>query len=260
MNKNKNTKIILFSKAPIVNQVKTRLAGFTGSLEAAKLYEAFLKDTIVLVDNVIDSCGDDNKIEKYIYYFPKKAFTYFKALAKGSWKLSLQKGNDLGQKMMNAFYEQKENINAAYLSRQDCQNEDLNAGLLSTCHNSIIIIGSDSPTLPSAYVKDAIHALKKYDIVLGPAYDGGFYLIGINKINGNIFNNVRWSSHYTLKDVLKNIKKEKLNLKLLPKWYDVDDYSGYMRLKKTLKFIEKQKYPNTLSLMKLIDGKNRKIF
>ncbi len=91
MNKNKNTKIILFSKAPIVNQVKTRLARFTGSLEAVKLYEAFLKDTLVLVDNVIDSCGDDNKIEKYIYYFPKKAFAYFKALANDSWKLLFKK-------------------------------------------------------------------------------------------------------------------------------------------------------------------------
>lgn len=257
MNKNKNTKIILFAKAPIVNQVKTRLAGFTGSLEAAKLYEAFLKDTIMLVDNVMVSCGDDNIIEKYIYYLPKTAFTYFKTLANGSWKISLQKGNDLRQKMMNAFYEQQENINVTYLSSQDCHNEVLNAGLFSTCHNSIIIIGSDSPTLPCAYVKDAIHALKKYDIVLGPAYDGGFYLIGINKVNENIFNNVKWSSHHTLKDILKNIRKEKLNLKLLPKWYDVDDYNGYMRLKKTLKFAEKQKYPNTLILMELID---RKIF
>lgn len=228
-------KIIIFTKAPVANMVKTRLATLFDYVKAAKLSEAFLKDTIVLVNSM------QVNLLKFIYFFPEDYFDYFKSIAGDSWNILVQKGSNLGEKLFNAFKEQSINKRG--------NNNTLGGDGNHKYNNKIIIIGSDSPTLPVDLIQRAISELDEYEIVVGPAYDGGFYLLGVKKLPRKIFNNVRWSTIYTLSDLLENVHKLKINYTLLPEWYDIDDIMGLEMMKKTLKLTPKNKYLNTREVL-----------
>lgn len=228
-------KIIIFTKAPITNLAKTRLATLFNYSKAAKLSEAFLKETIALINSM------QVHIVKFIYFFPEDFFEYFKSIAGNSWNILVQKGSDLGEKLFNVFKEQSIN--------NKNNNDNIGGDVDSNCNNKIILIGSDIPTLPANLIQRAISELDKCEIVIGPAYDGGFYLLGAKKISRKIFSNVRWSTIYTLSDLLANVNKLKINYTLLPEWYDIDDVKGLKMLKKTLKLIPKDKYSNIRKIL-----------
>ena len=196
--------LIVFAKEPQNGNVKTRLKSHLSDAQRINLYKAFLKDTFALVKKI--------KCESRILAFEsaKKDPSYLKGIGKG-FAFHKQKGKGLGERMHAAF---------RYAVRQE--------------YSKIIIIGSDSPTLPPAFIRQAFKELNKNDAVLGPSLDGGFYLIGLKKTCHPVFKGIKWSTRRVLKQALENLRNLHKTVALLPQWFDVDDPSGLGRLKQYL--------------------------
>ena len=153
------------AKAPQPGTVKTRLHSRLSADEATELYRCFLKDTLLLMDSV-------PKTERVISYTPKGAERYFDGIHSGNLgnlgnlgnngnpRLLPQRGESFGDKLFHAFEE-----------------------LFGEGFDSVVIIDADSPTLPRAYLTDAFDELARPGerMVLGPAEDGGYYLIGLRR-------------------------------------------------------------------------------
>jgi rSAM/selenodomain-associated transferase 1 len=240
--------VVVFSKKPQQGKTKTRLAPPLTLNEAEELSEAFLKDTIKLIDDI--NCIN----QRVIYFYPPLAFEYFKSITGGtdnslknnilspsSWMVKNQEGKNLGERLLNAIID-------------ELRDHSRNPGSDGK-EGKLLIIGSDSPTIPEEYIKEALLVLESEDIVLGPAEDGGFYLIGAKKGWPGIFKSVRWSSRDTLKDVIINIKKSDIKYKLLQRWYDVDEISDVRKLSKDLNKMPDFYCSNTRSILNKLDKK-----
>lgn len=197
------------AKAPQPGTVKTRLHSRLSAEEATELYRCFLKDTLLLMYSV-------PKTERVISYTPKGGERYFdsihsdKLCNNGNPRLLLQRGESFGDKLYHAFEE-----------------------LFGEGFDSVVIIDADSPTLPRAYLTDAFDELARPGerMVLGPAEDGGYYLIGLNRPHRRLFEEITWSSDRVLAETLERAREIALEVSLLPMWYDVDDSATLERLK-----------------------------
>lgn len=200
--------LIIFAKEPKKGKVKTRLLGYLSEIQCVNLYKAFLRDTLDLAREIAckhkilayDSHGESPSYLKKI----APRHTFYK-----------QKGACLGERMHNAFRFAKD------------------AGA-----SKMVIIGSDSPSLPASSINKAFGLLDHVDLVLGPSLDGGYYLIGLKSPCAGLFKGIAWSSPTVLKDTIKNIHKLKKSIALLDKRYDIDDARALFRLKKDLSKIK----------------------
>jgi rSAM/selenodomain-associated transferase 1 len=113
--------------------------------------------------------------------------------------LIVQRGADLGERMLNVL------------------REVLGAG-----HSCGVVIGSDSPSLPLERVREALELSPQRDLVLGPCFDGGYYLIGTHAVRPEFFRGVAWSSETTLLDTIERAREAGASIALLEPWYDVD--------------------------------------
>jgi 8-oxo-dGTP pyrophosphatase MutT (NUDIX family) len=96
----------------------------------------------------------------------------------------------------------------------------------------VVLIGSDAPSLPVEHIYAAFVALEREtcDVVLGPADDGGYYLIGLREDHPELFDGIHWSSSHVMSQTLERAAQQRLDVRLLPGWYDVDDCAGLRRL------------------------------
>jgi len=196
--------LIIFAREPKKGQVKSRLAQSVSQEKALDLYKAFLKDTLNLAKKV----KSDQKI---LAYASKNSCSYLKKVGAG-FCFHRQKGETLGARMLEAVaFSQKK-----FLA---CQT---------------VIIGTDSPHLPVSFIRRSFMALRKVDLVLGPCEDGGFYLIGMRKIEPQIFKGVVWSSSSVLKRTLLNAKRLGLKAELLESFFDIDTQDDLTKLKEFL--------------------------
>ena len=192
-----NTCLIVFVKNPIPNQVKTRLLPVLTAEQAASLYSAFLTDWCDTLITLSD-------IDLIIAYTPPENQSDLKKLIGKLVTYIPQKGIDLGERLTNA-------------TKWGAENG----------YKKIIIVGSDSPTLPKSFITEAVTGLDKSDVVIGPSMDGGYYLIGfstntLSKIVPSIFEEIAWSTAHVLQQTITHIQTNRVSLKLLPPWYDVD--------------------------------------
>lgn len=190
----------IFAKQPIRGQVKTRLADETTPEWAQRVASAFLGDTLdrLVVLNA----------HRTIVYAPANSGDFFTHLSNGRYQTTPQCDGDLGQRL-RAFF-------------GDARAEG---------YSRIIAIGTDSPTLPIAYVEQAIELLTSNDVVVGPAFDGGYYLIGTNKLDAAIFDDIPWSTSRVLESTVARIQQTSARLALLPPWYDVDTVDDWNALR-----------------------------
>ncbi len=187
-----NTCLIIFAKSPIPGKVKTRLIPHITPTKAAEIYEAFIADTISTVLKL--------KCEKItVAYSPIYSEKTFQRLCGQSVDYLPQKGHNLGERMKNAF------------------KHSFDTGFERT-----VIIGTDSPTLPSSYIRKAFEVLKEVPVTIGPTFDGGYYLIGLSEQNNALFDNIEWSTSSVFSQTLAKIKTANKQLCILPPWYDVD--------------------------------------
>ena len=198
--------LIIFIKNPVKGKVKTRLARTVGDDNALNIYLQLLAITRTLAEN-----GEN--IKRYLFY--SDFIDTDDDWSNTVFEKKLQTGNDLGERMLNAFRE------------------------VSAQHQNVIIIGSDCPTITTKILKDAFRALETDDYVLGPSFDGGYYLLGIeNKRNGIaesffLFNNMAWSTDKVFPETVKRIKAFNKKLVLLPTLNDIDDDEDWEHYKKS---------------------------
>ncbi len=191
--------LIVVAKRPMPGQTKTRLSPPLSADEAAQLYERFLLDTLDLMRCVKDA-------KPILAYLPEDADNYFRRLSPG-FDLMPQQGNDLGQRLDNTF-----------------------AHCLSHGFGQVVIMDSDSPTLPAEFVAEAFKALDAADVVLGPCDDGGYYLIGLKRPAPRLLREVQMSTPNVVRDTLALAAEAGLTVSQLPTWYDVDTAAELVRL------------------------------
>jgi hypothetical protein len=211
--------LLVVAKRPAPGQTKTRLTPPLTPEQAAALYECFLLDTLDLMRRVPG-------VQPVIAYLPAEAQAYFAGLAPDFEHL-LQAGPDLGARLDNALTE--------YLRRG---------------YQHVAIMNSDGPTLPLANLVTAFESLADgADVALGPADDGGYYLIGLKQPAPRLLREVRMSTPRVTADTLALAEEEGLKVALLPAWYDVDDVESLALLKDELNDAAPHVAPRTRALL-----------
>ena len=191
--------LILFIKYPEAGNVKTRLGAEVGFELAAELYRLFIQQTFELVQN----CSAQ---KVFVAFEPADREAEFSEFIPKQFAVFPQKGKNLGARMLNAFQ---------YAFARGYKN--------------VAILGSDSPTLPLKNIDEAFEKLSKSDLVLGPAEDGGYYLIGLTHAHPGLFDNIEWSSNSVMQATIERAEKLRLQYKLLSVWYDIDTKKTLMR-------------------------------
>ena len=205
--------LIVVAKRPAPGRTKTRLSPPLTPEQASQLYECFLIDTLEQMRQVQNA-------QKVIAYFDEPE--YFQRLAP-DFQFIQQEGVDLGARLDNALI-----------------------SLLSRGYQRVVIMDSDSPTLPPFYLSQAFALLENgADVSLGPCEDGGYYLIGVRQPVPRLLREVRMSTPTVAADTIALAKEEGLKLSLLPSWYDVDDAASLARLVKELEIADLRAAANT---------------
>lgn len=201
----KHVAVAIMAKAPRPGTVKTRLCPPLGAAEAAALYRCFLLDKIAAVGALVGA-------QPVIAYTPDDAHDEFDALAPG-FALVPQHGHDLGARLHATL-----------------------ANLLAAGHTGAIAVDSDTPTLPSAFLQQAVSCLSEPgpDVVVGPTEDGGYYLIGVRVAHRELFDDVPWSTASVLEVTRRRAATSGLRTAYLPSWFDVDTPDDLERLRTTL--------------------------
>ena len=189
MSKKETDLLLIFTRNPELGKCKTRLAAKIGDDAALEVYKFLLKRTVAFTRSL--DCG------KFVYY--SEDIWENDIWDNQLYQKKLQQGDDLGKRMENAF--------------KDGFDSDF---------KKIIIIGSDMYDLSQTDLEVAFSTLDTHDYVIGPAEDGGYYLLGMKVENPKLFQDKEWGTASVLSDSLKDLAKE--NLFLLPEKNDVDHY------------------------------------
>ena len=180
----------LFAKWPAPGAVKTRLAAGDPAW-GARAARAFLLDTMHRLAAV--------DARRVLVFAPADREADFASVTAGRFALTPQVDGDLGRRM------------ATFVERQ-----------LDEGARAVVLIGADSPTLPVEFVERAFADLERADVVLGPAADGGYYLVGCGPARPPLFDAVAWGGASVLADTVAALADPRWRLAVLPPWYDVD--------------------------------------
>jgi len=205
--------IAVMAKAPRPGAVKTRLVPPLSFEHAAQLSGAFLRD---ITEN-IQRAADQEPIAGYVAYAPAGVEAMFEGtLAPGS-RLLLADGAAVAEPHIQGFGR------CLFQTIRD---------LLGLGYQSAVVLNSDSPTLPTALLCETARALSRpeADMVLGPAEDGGYYLLGVRAPHAHLFRQIDWSTDQVAAQTRARASDLGLESVLLDPWYDVDDRHGLNRL------------------------------
>ena len=191
--------LAIFCKTPERGFVKTRLATSVGDQKALEIYLELLKITdqetkpLSSSRHLFLTSPLGNSIEKMQFTIQQQDL-----FIDAKTNFTIQQGEGLGERMDLAFKSLLKN------------------------HESVVLIGCDLPELTSTIITQAFEALQNNDLVLGPSYDGGYYLIGLKKEMPDLFKEISWSSEKVLKQTLERAKRLSLKVQLLEKLRDID--------------------------------------
>lgn len=192
----KGRALIVFARSPKSGQVKSRLTKLISAQEATDLYRMFLMDSLEQYTSL------NVAVRLYMSDGIPPDVPLYGAMIKQ------QRGKGLGERMCHAFQE-----TAAAGYRQ------------------MVIIGTDHPTLPDAFIQDAFHALSdSSSICIGPTEDGGYYLLGMNPFIDGLFDDMIYSRPDVFELTLTRAYQSGANVVQLPKWYDIDTPDDLRRL------------------------------
>jgi uncharacterized protein len=190
MNKS-NRLLIILSKNPEAGMVKTRLAHTIGDKKALEIYETLRQHTARVADKV--------HAERQVFF--SRFIPSSDLFLTGNFSTRLQDGADLGERMLHA----------------------IKSGFESGFHH-IILIGTDCYDLSPAILDDAFSVLERADAVIGPATDGGFYLIGMNRVMPELFLDRKWSTSDVLGETIAIVKQLDTSYELLVELSDIDTF------------------------------------
>ena len=186
--------VLVFQKNAVLGKVKTRLASGMGELRALEIYRHLIQLTYSVLEDV-----------------PVPVWTYFSDYIPESTHSSVEKslvqeGQDLGERMANAF-----------------------ARSFELGMEKVVLIGTDCPTLQSNHLNEAFEALTHSDLVVGPATDGGYYLIGMKRKADYLFEGISWSTSEVLSQTLAVATAHGLHFTLLDELSDIDTQEDWER-------------------------------
>lgn len=190
----KRPALIVFARAPVAGQAKTRLIPALGPERAAELYRCFLLDTIELVRGA--------PADVLVAVAERQHLDSVRSLVRDACpeaEVAVQRGGDLGERIVNALEE-----------------------TVGSDRSHAVVIGTDSPTLPLQRVCEALALSRERDLVLGPCYDGGYYLVGVHAVRHEFFRGIAWSSNTVLVETVRRARESGAEVGLLDPWYDVD--------------------------------------
>lgn len=194
-----DTALLVFAKVPRPGTVKTRLTPALSPADAARLYTAFLRDTL--------RAARPLEMAVRLYVAPPLPDNGFDGLPNDV-SLHAQSGEGLGARMRTAF-----------------------ADTLRAGYDRALLLGTDHPTLPVPFLKQADHALETTEaLCLGPTEDGGFYLVGMSAYYPQLFEDMSYSHPQVFSDTLARADRTNARLTILPPWYDVDTPSDLTRM------------------------------
>jgi len=224
--------LVLMSKAPIPGKTKTRLQSHLKPEECAELHRAFLKDISAKLKNINIK---HKTLDLFLSYTPEGSENLFSDLIGDDFKLILQTGKDLGARMYNSITE-----------------------VHNQSSKPVIITGTDLPSLPAEIITEAVAALKEKDVVIGPAVDGGYYLIGMQTPLPFLFTCKEWGSDSVLVKTINSASEHNLKIHFLPEWYDIDTFNELLLFRNELIKMKKDKfYPehSSIYLEKILNNK-----
>ncbi|WP_375325537.1 TIGR04282 family arsenosugar biosynthesis glycosyltransferase [Flagellimonas sp. GZD32] len=188
--------LLILTRNPELGKCKTRLAAKVGDEAALEIYKFLLQRTVDFTKNLA--------VEKWVFY--SEEIWEEDIWDNNIYSKKLQKGIDLGERMKNAFA------------------DGFNAGF-----ENVIIIGSDMYHLSQSDLEEAFAQLQTHDFVVGPAEDGGYYLLGMKSLKEELFQSKNWGTDTVLKDTLKDISTFKVSL--LEEKNDIDHYEDIKDIK-----------------------------
>lgn len=194
--------LIVFIKNPEEGKVKTRIAHTIGNAGALNIY-------LTLID-IVHHVVINTDTVRHVFYseFLNKNDRW----SDTSFCKHVQTGHDLGERMKNAF----KSVFNAYSEQDTCK---------------VVIIGSDCPYLTPSIMDDAFFSLEQSDFVVGPTYDGGYYLLGMKIFTPNIFDDIEWSTECVFDQTIDKIKNQGSTFQLLPTLHDIDTEDDWNRYK-----------------------------
>ena len=193
--------LIIFTRNPELGKCKTRLAKTLGDEAALDIYKHLLQHTAQISEQVT--------ADRFVFYSEE---IYTNDLWNSTnFRKKLQNGSDLGERMHNAFSE-----------------------LFNSGYEKIIIIGSDLLDLTPLYIEEAFKTLDTNDVTIGPAKDGGYYLLGSKEMHPTIFQHKTWGTSTVLKDTLTDLQNQKVYL--LEELNDIDTFEDMKHYKELEKF------------------------
>lgn len=186
--------VIVFARYPENGKVKTRLGKTLGNDFAARLYE-------LMAGHIFKVCHSLPKEEYdiHLFYENKDKSSSFEKWAPSDFAFTLQTGNDLGERMRNAFQI-----------------------LFNKRYKKVIIIGTDCPQINVNLIVKAFDELSQNDLVIGPSNDGGYYLLGMNDFHSFLFDDIRWSSDEVFRKTERKAVEKGLRLSVMPELIDID--------------------------------------
>lgn len=193
--------LMIFIRNPELGKVKTRLAKTIGDKAALEIYKLLLQHTFEVTKQI--------HCDTIIYY----SEAIKKSVIKDTrYQKKIQKGNNLGARMHNAF-------KAAFAAH----------------YEKAVIIGSDNYSLKPSHIKEAFKMMDTHDAVLGPATDGGYYLLGMKSLHPDIFKEKAWGTATVLTETLKDLKAVRVHL--LETLNDIDTYEDALSVHHFQKFL-----------------------
>lgn len=193
--------LVVIAKQPERGKVKTRIASVLGGDQAAELYRCALRDTLTLAGSVAD-------VTHVLSYAPPtdEGRMYFARTAP-TFALIPQQGMAFGERLSGTF-----------------------ARLLHD-YSPVVLIGSDSPDLPTEFIARAFALLRaEADAVIGPATDGGYYLLGMRSMHPSLFECIDWSTEAVLAQTRERASAAGLQMADLPPWHDLDTVDDLLAL------------------------------
>lgn len=206
MKKTSDNLLLIFTRNPELGKCKTRLAATVGDKVALDIYKFLLEHTVSITQNL--------NLDKQVFY--SEEIWEDDVWDNKSFAKKLQNGIDLGERMSNAF------------------SEGFKAGYKKIC-----IIGSDMFDLSQTNLENAFKKLDEHDFVIGPAEDGGYYLLGMNVFHGQLFHDKAWGTGNVLKHTLKDLEDKEFTT--LPTRNDVDLYEDIKDINAFQPFLKTEK-------------------
>lgn len=197
--------MVIMTRIPVPNKTKTRLLTILTPQECANIHMAFLKD-------IIKTCSNIKNTDLYIFYGDEGPLSIIDSLLKDNIKVFPQKGKDLGEKMKNIFLE-----------------------LFQKGYTKIVLMGADIPEVKKEDIDNAFFKLQNKDIVFGPTLDGGYYLVGMNKLYSLVFNsNIKWGTPEVFQETINSIRETGLKVDTISTHEDIDTKEDLLSFSKRI--------------------------